>query len=460
MATVNFRLKGDNNPSPIYVRFKNGSGKKEDPESFDYWRKSGKVINPKDWDKSTHMPLKTGPRKTVQLVNLHGKLEKLASHIIDEFNQSNLLKIDGSWLQKQIDIFNDVYIEEKGQSHFLVDAIQHVIDTASIRENSQGGLGLSKSRVNSYKTLLNLIKEYQGKKKFKVEDVNIKFGSSFLDWMLNKRNYAESYSKKKIDDLKTVCSEAEIEGIPVSKQLRKVKGGKTKAKFIIYLNPKELRQIEKTDLDSSSLRNARKWLLLGCNIGQRGGDLLQLSDKNFVIRNNLELIELTQQKTGKQVTIPVLPKTKEILNEGLPYPISLQKFNDLIKEICKEAGFTQEIPGSKVTMVDEKGNEIPKDEKGRYIEKGEKRKIFGEFPKWQLITSHVCRRSFASNQYGILPTPLIMQITAHGTEKMFLNYIGKSSMDYAQQIADFYAKEEKKAKKESSLNIVKDASNQ
>ncbi len=39
-----------------------------------------------------------------------------------------------------------------------------------------------------------------------------------------------------------------------------------------------------------------------------------------------------------------------------------------------------------------------------------------------------------------LPTPLLMQITAHSTEKMFFGYIGKSAMDSAQQIADLYEK--------------------
>jgi hypothetical protein len=94
-------------------------------------------------------------------------------------------------------------------------------------------------------------------------------------------------------------------------------------------------------------------------------------------------------------------------------------------------------------MVDKKGRIIPKDEKGKRKEKGEKRKVKGSFPKWQLMSSHVCRRSFATNTYGKLPTPLIMQITAHSTEKMFLGYIGKSSMDFAQQIADFYAMQPK-----------------
>ena len=187
----------------------------------------------------------------------------------------------------------------------------------------------------------------------------------------------------------------------------------------------------------------KKWLLLGCNIGQRGSDLLALRESNFVTRQGLDLIELKQQKTGKNVTIPVLETTKDILKEGLPYPISLQKFNDYLKIVCQEAGITEVIPGSKMVSIDEDGNELPKDENGKYIGKGEKRTLPGYYPKWQLISSHTCRRSFASNQYGILPTPLIMQITAHSTEKMFLNYIGKSSMDYAQAIADFYKNQKK-----------------
>ena len=53
--------------------------------------------------------------------------------------------------------------------------------------------------------------------------------------------------------------------------------------------------------------------------------------------------------------------------------------------------------------------------KGKLFDKITKRKVEGVYPKWKLITSHVCRRSFATNQYGILPVSLIMQITAHST---------------------------------------------
>lgn len=439
MASVNFRLKGVRNPTPIYIRFRHGS-------NFNIWKKTGKVINPMNWtvDKKrkyngiTPKLIKNDP----ELSNLSLSLEKLSIHIIEEFNKTNPKEIDGEWLEKEIDIFNGVY--EEGVTELnegLLYSVNNLIKNAHTRENSKGGLGISKSRINSYKTLKNILKEYQGRKKFKVSDVNIKFGKEFLDWMLVKKNYSESYARKKIDDLKTVCGDAEMDGIPTSLQLKKVKGGKPKTDYIIFLSPEELETIRNKDMDNSTLENSKKWLLLGCNIGQRGSDLLALRESNFITRQGLDLIELKQQKTGKNVTIPVLETTQEILQEGLPYPISIQKFNDHLKEICKTAEINEVISGSKIVMVDEKGTELPKDKNGKYIGKGFKRKLAGHYPKWQLISSHVCRRSFASNQYGILPTPLIMQITAHSTEKMLYNYIGKSSMDYAQAIAEFYKKQ-------------------
>ena len=428
MATVTFRLKGKRNPSPIYLQFRHEN-------THNIWKKSGKFIDPKNWNSGTKMPY----LRTPELKNLAKDLRDLSNSITDSFNFKNNGQIDKAWLQNQIDVFNGDYIPEEHRSELIVDSIQHIIDTATFRENTKGGLGLSRSRINSYKNLLRILKTYQGRKNFKIQDVDIQFGKSFLQWMLHDRNYSEGYAKKKIDDLKAVCSDAEINGLQVNTQLKRVKGGKTRNEYIIYLNPKELKKIEKTTLSSDSLINARKWLLLGCNLGQRGQDLLNLTQSNFVTRNGLDLIELTQQKTARQVTIPVLPVTKEILKEGLPHKISLQKFNSQLKDLCKEAKIDEIVQAGKVTMVDEHGNEIPKDEKGKYLKKGEKRKIIDFFPKYEVITSHVCRRSFATNNYGKLPTPLLMQITAHSTEKMFLGYIGKSSMDYAQQIADYYA---------------------
>ena len=64
------------------------------------------------------------------------------------------------------------------------------------------------------------------------------------------------------------------------------------------------------------------------------------------------------------------------------------------------------------------------------------RKAPGLYPKYELITSHTCRRSFASNWYGKLPNSAIMAATGHSKEEDFLRYIkvttsfSKSSLNF------------------------------
>jgi len=57
------------------------------------------------------------------------------------------------------------------------------------------------------------------------------------------------------------------------------------------------------------------------------------------------------------------------------------------------------------------------------------------FKKWELITTHTARRSFATNAYlQNVPTISIMEITGHKTEKSFLKYIKISQEDNANKL--------------------------
>ena len=67
-----------------------------------------------------------------------------------------------------------------------------------------------------------------------------------------------------------------------------------------------------------------------------------------------------------------------------------------------------------------------------------KRKKSGTFKKWELVTSHIGRRSFATNNYGKIPTSLLISATGHSTEKMFLEYIGKTDTQKAMQLAEYF----------------------
>ena len=123
------------------------------------------------------------------------------------------------------------------------------------------------------------------------------------------------------------------------------------------------------------------------------------------------------------MVIPLIKDARIIIDEGgLPYPISAQKFNEHIKAVCRLAGINKKIQGKRYD------NDL-------------KRTVEGVYPKFELITSHVCRRSFASNFHGRIETSVLMRITGHSTERMFYRYIGKSPEEHVRQMAEvFYEK--------------------
>ena len=66
------------------------------------------------------------------------------------------------------------------------------------------------------------------------------------------------------------------------------------------------------------------------------------------------------------------------------------------------------------------------------------RKKHGRFSKWELVSSHIGRRSFATNHFGKIPTPIIMAATGHKSESSFLKYIGKGRAEMVSMLADYW----------------------
>ena len=68
-----------------------------------------------------------------------------------------------------------------------------------------------------------------------------------------------------------------------------------------------------------------------------------------------------------------------------------------------------------------------------------RRKEIVNAPKHEFVTSHIILRSFASNYYGKIETPLLMNITGHSKESTFLTYIGTHQNKDA--LADLFMKQ-------------------
>jgi len=260
-------------------------------------------------------------------------------------------------------------------------------------------------------------------KRYKIKDVNDNFKAKWADWCENEK-YAPSTTTKNLSYIKMLCTHAGTKGIETSRDLAKLSAKiKEKKKPKVYLSFNELEQIKALNDLPGYLDNARDWLLISCYTGQRISDFMRFSPSMIRKSKGKQFLDLTQQKTGKDVTVPLIPETLEVLNKrdgNFPRKISDQRYNDYIKEVCKRAGITNKMYGKKTFVIEGKG----------------KRDIPATYEKWELIGSHVGRRSFATNYYGKLPTSYLKNITGHSTEAMLLKYIGKTSNDTAFEAYD------------------------
>lgn len=440
MATVQFRLRSKANKNvSIKVRLLNG-------KNLDLELNTGFTINPKDWSKETDRPKQNNTENKL----IFNNLKKLESFIFENLNKDlgTGTLIDNYWLQNQInDCFNRV---EKIDTGLITNHIQFIIDNANTRKiKGRSKLGISQSRVKGYKTFKKVFEEFQTvtKKQYHFLDINKTLIDRFTNWLINTKNYSVNYSGKQLDNLKTVCLDAQKNDIHANTYIEKIEGfsESKEDRFIVTLSFEELEQIRTTEIQNHALHNARNWILLGCEIGQRGGDLLDITKNDFRYNTNGNIyLDITQKKTGKSVTIPIVnPTIIDLIKNDFPHKISTQKLNEYIKKVCQIAKIDEVVEGKRL-------NPKAKKENPETI-----RKVLGFYPKHELITTHSFRRSFATNYYKKMPTPILIAITGHSKESLFLQYINASEDKDAN--ADLFRTFYEQMNKPKVLELVKTA---
>ena len=409
MATVNFRLRSQANKNvSIKIYLSTGRGNLIELNT-------GFTINPKDWSETTNRP-KQNSTENKQIFN---NLKKLESFIFENLNNDlgKGILIDIHWLQNQIN--NCFERIEKTDNGLLSNHIQYIIDNANTRKiKGTSKIGISQSRIKNLETFKKLVEVYQKeiKKQINFLDINKQFVDRFTNWLMNTKKYSTNYSGKVIDNLKTVCLDAEKLDIKTNPYIKQIEGfsESNKDRYIVTLSIDELNTISNTDITNPAYNNARNWLLIGCEIGQRAGDLLNITKDNIRYKGGNMYLDLTQQKTGKSVTIGIVnPRIVDIIENNFPHKISTQKLNFYIKKVCEIAEINEMTEGKRLNPKAKKDNPETM------------RKVLGFYPKYELITTHSFRRSFATNYYKKIPTPILIGITAHSKESLFLHYINR-----------------------------------
>ena len=275
-----------------------------------------------------------------------------------------------------------------------------------------------------YRRMLKDLKEFEQLKKVRLtfDKIDIDFHNEFVHY-LESKNYAPNTVGARIRGLKTFMNAAYERNLHNNLDYKKKAFTKPSEETKnIYLNEEELAEIYQLDLSTSKkLDHVRDWFLIAAYTGLRFSDLERLSKDNI----NDSSIEIKTKKTGKTVVVPISPIIKSILDkydDMLPKMISNQKFNEYIKEVAKRAKIDEDI------LIEETKGTLK-------VQKTEK--------KYNLVSAHTARRSFATNAFlAGVPTIQIMKLTGHSTEKAFLSYIKISEHENAikLQLHPFFSK--------------------
>lgn len=424
MASTTLLLKGSD-PCSIYIRFTEG-------RSIDLKVNTGLYISKAHWDAKNKRI-----RNVIDVPNrdeVNSKLAKLQIGVIDQYNidYSNGAAITSIWLRSFIKTFFNRFLDEikKGTPDheiYLIDFCNYWLKEKAPKYKVAADKFMDERTIGQYQQAINNIERFQGKNRIRLTDTDSEFMDRFSQFLTTAEKYSTETAKRKVGRLKFFIERAESLGLTVNKGFKErvfVQKENVDYKHP-YLNEEEINKIYKKDLSHDKILDiTRDNLIIGVWTGLRISDFLtRLTIDNI----QGDFINIKTKKTGHEVAIPLHPMVKQVLKKynGLPPKMPEQKFNDRIKLVGQLAEIDDVIVGG-ITTVEKKG--------------APPRKKVGKFNKYLLFTSHICRRSFATNHFGKVPNKVIMDIAGWKQENMLLNYIKATNIESAMVLKEHWEK--------------------
>ena len=376
-------------------------------------------INPKFWNKSAHRAKQT--EKFREYPEFNQRLTDTESDIKSLYrmyrNDNNGTIPNPETLRELLDKQLKKIEPEKNKLKTFFGFFDDLINQskAGVRLHPKTGKPISPDTIKTYVTTQTHLTAFQAKQKRKIDfgTIDHDFYSDYTEYLMKTVKLDSNTIGKHIQIIKLVLNEATERGLNTNMAFKSRRFVTIREKSdSIYLQESELNELWEKDLsDNKRLETVRDLFLIGCYTGLRYSDYSVLQPGQ--IKDGF--IKVTQTKTGDTVVIPVHKTVEQIITKysgSLPRSLTNQKTNQYLKELGKEI----ESLNKTVAIT--------------YTKAGVK--VIENYMKWELLTSHTARRSFASNQYlAGVPTITIMAITGHRTEKSFMRYIKLTSDEHA-----------------------------
>jgi integrase len=353
--------------------------------------------------------------KEPNYTKINARLNQLETDLLEL--HKNHIGLDTSRLGKLMDDLihgsPEVIQPEKKSTNLIEFVTTHIA-------NCQKFKLVKKPTIETYQQTLDFLVTFSKRESIDLtfEAVTIDFYHGFTTFLYDS-GHVDGTVGKHIKNLKKFMQDAFEEDLHTNLNFKKKKFKKPAASKTenIALSEVEITKAYSLDLsDSPELALHRDLFVFACWTGLRFGDLCNVRPEHIRQMSDGKYLQIFTEKTNEDVIIPFHPLCEAIYsqyNYNLPVIRKSENivFNRHLKTICDRAGIK-----SQVRFI-------------RTVRGVSKATLFQKFEK---VSAHTARRSFATNCYlrGI-PMLRIMAITGHKTEKSFLRYICISKEEHA-----------------------------
>ena len=353
----------------------------------------GIKVKSKNWNKNKERLTSSASNA----FNVNKRLDIITKKVIDIYYelQNDDVPISISVLNEK---FDDQIKGKRNKTSFFEFAYEFV-------ENSRATK--TEGTCQGYLHTIKSLKEFEKyiRRRIDWDTVDYKFYNAYETFQYQVKGNSQNLFGRRIIDLKAILNLAYKNGVNKHTMFKSFKIKKINVRRE-YLNDDELEMLRCLDFsDNKRLKEVRDIFLVCALTGVRFSDIHKLKQENISLGGYGMSIKYFAKKTQKYVTTLCTDVMLNILkkyNFNLPN-ISNQKMNVYIKEVCELAGLNNNVIVNTYKC-------------GKPIELQKK--------KFQLISSHTARRSFATNlvKKGI-PNFSIMTATGHKKESTFLKYV-------------------------------------
>lgn len=318
-----------NNKAPIYCRITYNKCRKQFA--------TGIFIEPEYWDNIRQKIFPSNKENT----NLNKTISLISHQINEAFLMLQILPND-------FDV-DDIYRKYKGEDAKEEITLLGAYDLHNEKTKKLIGIDfnqLSWSRyIESRRKVALFISKHYKKKDVRLKDLDLKFIQDLEYYFKTELNLKQATVYRSIQRVKKIIQFAISENYLQRDPFHLYKNRKH-TPVIVYLTDDELKKMEGFTFSQQRLQQVKDLFIFCCYTGLGYSEMSTLTTKNIEIGfDGKEWIQMIRKKTNRKISIPLLPKAKEILekyNNELPR-ISNQKFNAYLKEIGVVVGIQKKM---------------------------------------------------------------------------------------------------------------------